>query len=210
MVKNNVLVAGTAPEESKSENNKKIYKDLLAAISKLDTSTKEGYKAADALIDIENYITYMAGIAYIDNTDYRANFTLWRTAEKGGGEYEDARWRWIYQDLDDCCAYHLDSPDMITYLTEDVMFSSLWKNSAFQTKFLTRIMDFANVELTPEYIREFITPILTYYNPYLKETYIRFQGKNSCNSKTGKEGGPVLLPFPCKIWIEIGRNICAV
>ena len=83
---------------------------------------------------------------------------------------------------------------MILSLPEDVFFSSLWKNRDFQTKYLTRIMDYANVELTPEYVREFITPILTYYDPYLYETNLRFSSKDT-SSKPGTKSISSLMAF---------------
>lgn len=145
---------------------------------------------------MDNYITHAAGIAYLNNTDssYRHNFTIWRTAEKGSGEYEDGRWRWIFQDLDMCCYFYDGVKQMILSLPEDVFFSSLWKSSEFQTKYLTRIMDYANVELTPEYVREFITPILTYYDPYLYETNVRFSSKDT-SAKPGTKSISSLTAF---------------
>ena len=184
VIKNNELISGTNPDELESESSKAVYRDLLSRITDLDASETRVYGTINELIDIDNYITYIAGISYINNTDFKSNFTIWRTAGKGNGEYEDARWRWIFQDLDNTCYFYVGAREAITMLQDDVIFSALWNSSvAFQTAFLTRIMDYANVELTPEYVKEVITPVLTYYNPYMKESSIRFAGSN--DSKLG-------------------------
>ena len=186
VIKNSDLVAGEAPEDIKaSSSTKAVYRDLRDKISKMDLSASNGYEDADAIIDLDNYITYTAGIAYLNNSDFRDNFTMWRTAEKGGGKYQDARWRWIFQDLDNCCAYYSGATEMISYLSTDVIFTSLWKNKTFQTNFLTRIMDYANVELTPEYVKEFVTPVQTFYNPYLQETNSRYSSNDPSNPDPG-------------------------
>jgi len=186
VIKNSDLVAGEAPEDIKaSSSTKAVYRDLRDKISKMVLSASNGYEDADAIIDLDNYITYTAGIAYLNNSDFRDNFTMWRTAEKGGGKYQDARWRWIFQDLDNCCAYYSGATEMISYLSTDVIFTSLWKNKTFQTNFLTRIMDYANVELTPEYVKEFVTPVQTFYNPYLQETNSRYSSNDPSNPDPG-------------------------
>ena len=196
VVKNQELVAGTTPDEVQDKSSKGIHKFLISEFSRLDASVPQEYEALNELIDVDNYITHAAGIAFLNNTDssYRHNYTIWRTAEKGSGEYEDGRWRWVFQDLDMCCYNYDGVKQMILSLPEDVLFSSLWKNSEFQTKFLTRIMDFANVELTPEYVRDFITPILTYYDPYLYETNVRFSSKDT-STKPGTKSISSLVSF---------------
>ena len=197
VVKNQELAAGTTPDEIEDKSSKGVHKYLVSEISKIDASTPKGYEAIDSLIDVDNYITQIAGNAFLNNTDtsYRHNFTIWRTAEKGSGQYEDGRWRWIFQDMDMCCYSYEGVKQMILSLPEDMIFNTLWKSSAFQTKFLTRIMDFANVELTPEYVQEFISPILTSYDPYLRETYVRFPGKNSSVNKPGTKEISTLMSF---------------
>ncbi len=190
VIKNANLIAGEIPKEIKDNNVKGVYRNLLSQISSLDLSSPQGYEEADTLIDVDNYTTYYAAIIYLNNYDYRANYTLWRTAEKGVGEYADGRWRWIFQDLDDSCS----SRETIEFMPDDVIFSSLWKNSEFQTKFLTRLMDYANVELTPEYVKEYITPILTYYSPYLYETNLRYS-KNNSSKKPGEKTISEMVSF---------------
>ena len=195
VIKNNELIAGTIPDGLDTTSTKSVYRNLLSQVSALDASTPDGYAKLNEIIDVDSYITYMAGITYLNNSDFRANFTMWRTAEAGEGEYADGRWRWIFQDLDNCCFSYDGATEIITLLPDDAIFSAFWKNKDFQTKFLTRVMDFANVELTPEYVKEFITPAFDSYNPYLIENYVRFPGKNSSLSNPGASEISSLMTF---------------
>ena len=195
VIKNKELDAGETPAETKSKGVRAVYNDFLSEISRLNSTSSSIYKDIDALIDVDNYLTCFAALTYLNNSDYRNNFTMWRTAEKGEGAYKDARWRWIFQDLDYCCYYFEGLTDIVAYLPEDVIFSALWKDGDFQTKFLTRVMDFANVELTPEYVKEFITPVLTYYNPYMEETDKRFPEVENPTRKPGTKEISNLLTF---------------
>ena len=195
VIKNGELNAGKQPEEIKLKGSKAVYRYLLSRIRDADASTAQGYAYIDSLIDVDDYITSIAANAYINNTDYKANQTLWRTAETGEGEYEDGRWRWIFQDLDNCASSSY-STDRASFLLEDEIFASLWKSSEFQIGFLTRIMDFANVELTPEYVQEFVTPVMTYYNQYILESNIRYPNPDESPVKNpGKAQLSILTSF---------------
>ena len=186
VIEGSELVAGTTPDDVIDKSERGVYRDLRTKVSNIDASTPQGYADVNRLIDIDNFTTYIAALTYLNNRDYTSNFTLWRTSEKKDDGYADGRWRWIFQDLDLCCDSGVKTSAFIDHLPEDVFFSTLWENDAFKTAFLTRLMDFANVELTPEYVREFITPVFTYYNPYMYETNIRFSSDDN-SKKPGTE-----------------------
>jgi hypothetical protein len=196
VIKNTELEAGTAPEEITDDRASAVYRDLLSKVSALDCSTAEGFAAVNELMDVDNYVSFIAAISYLNNTDYSywRNFTIWRTAEKGEGEYADARWRWIFQDMDLSCAMS-SGGGVIAAFEEDPVFTSLWKSDAFKTAYLTRVMDYANVELTPEYVREYITPILTYYDPYLVESNVRFSAGSNTSGKPSAKTISTLMSF---------------
>ena len=189
IIKNNELEYGTEVEETVASEARAVYTELISFLSEFDlsdpeTTYEEVFSAIDNVIDIDNYVTYMAALTYLKNADYRNDFTLWRTSYVGGSMYEDGRWRWIFQDLDNTCRASESATDIISLLPDDILFTTLWKIPEFRKAFLTRLMDLANVELSPEYVEEFITPILTYYNPYLYETNLRFS-----NNETSKKPG---------------------
>lgn len=196
VLKNSEWIAGEQPEGSGAKDGWKYYHSLISEIAALDPATDSGYAAAGERIDIENYITCMAGIAYLNNSDYGSNYTIWRTAQKGDGMYRDGKWRWIFQDLDNCCFTHAGATEMISLLPEDRLFAALWENEGFQTAFLTRIMDYANVELAADYVRDFITPVLTARDPYLKEDSKRWaSGSKSAVREPGRAEIRALMAF---------------
>lgn len=206
VIEGSELVAGTTPDDVKDKSERGVYRDLRTKVSNIDASTAQGYAEINRLIDIDNYTTYIAALAYLNNRDYNSNFTLWRTAEKTDEGYADGRWRWIFQDLDLCCDSDADTTVFISHLPDDEFFSTLWYNNTFKTNFLTRLMDYANVELTPEYVRQFITPLYTYYNPYMYETNIRFSSKN-LSKKPGTEELNDMMSFIEKRRDEVIQQI---
>lgn len=178
VLKNSELIAGELPEESDAKDGRTYYRSFVSEIAALDLTSDAGYAVAGERIDLENYITYMAGIAYLNNNDYGSNYTIWRTAGKGEGSYRDGKWRWIFQDLDNCCFTYAGAAEMISLLPEDRLFAALWQNEGFKTSFLARIMDYANTELAADYVRDFITPVLTARDPCLKENNVRWANGN--------------------------------
>lgn len=180
--KNYRLIEG---EDEDGKTNRSVFDNLVSQIIKNNPSTTEGYAYACDLIDMDNYITYMAGITYINSEDIYWNKTLWRTMSVGAGQYEDGRWRWIFQDLDWACRRTDGVDEAIEQLQNDDLFMSLWHNPEFRKQFLTRIMDYANIELTPEYVKEVISPILSYYNQYYAINEERWKGVLQGGSNSG-------------------------
>ena len=209
VVRNQELIAGSAPDEVVEKG---IHEQLISEISAQDAGTPQGYEAISELMDVENYTTWIAANAYLNNTgtDHGNNCTIWRTAEKGNDGYEDGRWRWVFQDLDMSCYSYEGAEQMILSLSEDVIFQTLWKSEAFRTRFLTRIMDLANVELTTEYVKEYITPVLTYCNPYLRETNTRFASEGDAADKPGTRRISAFMSFFTSRREEVIRQLTEV
>ena len=174
--KNYALESG---QDEKGHTDIRVYRDFVSSIVSNDLSTPEGYAYACEVMDIDNYITYMAAVLYCNNEDLKSNNTLWRTMSAGSSPYEDGRWRWIIQDMDTSIHRTDGVKEAISIAAGDELFMALWKNPVFRERFLTRIMDFANIELTPEYVREYITPILEYYKRYFVINDERWNGKTT-------------------------------
>ena len=166
----------TEGEDENGQTGRTVYDRLVSDIISHDPSTDMGYAYACSRIDMENYITYMAAIAYCNSEDIYWNKTLWRTMSVGSKPYEDGRWRWIFQDLDWSCRTTDGTEEAINSLANDELFMSLWKNPAFLRQFLTRMMDFANIELAPEHTEAYIAPILLSYNTYFALNNERWGG----------------------------------
>lgn len=109
--------------------------------------------------------------------------------------YEDGRWRWIFQDLDWSCRKTDGTEEAIKSLLNDELFMALWKNPVFLQKFLTRIMDFANIELTPSYTEAYITPTLQYYNQYFAINNERWGGVNQGKRDMGTQRLDTFMSF---------------
>jgi hypothetical protein len=146
-------------------------------------------------MDIDNYITYMAAVLYCNNEDLKSNNTLWRTMTAGSSPYEDGRWRWIIQDMDTSIHRTDGVKEAISIAAGDELFMALWKNPVFRERFLTRIMDFANTELTPEYVREYITPVLEYYKRYFVINDERWNGKTTGDRSISNQRSSNIMSF---------------
>lgn len=180
VVKNSHIEEGEALALSLGYNveARGITKELNAFFSELDTSTTEGYEAAEKVIDVDNYLTYVVGNVFFNNGDFLNNDTLWRTASVGNGENNDGRWRWIIQDMDQCF-FPVKYKNALAMLVEKPIFASLWNNESFRTRFYTLVMDFANVLFTAESVKEYVSEKLDYYNVYYRITEERFMESDS-------------------------------
>ena len=195
VVKNTHLEAGETLAEALGYDmeDRGIPKQLNAFFSELDTSTPEGYAAAEAVIDVDNYLTYIVANIFFNNGDFLNNDTLWRTATVGDGEYNDGRWRWIFQDMDQCF-YSVKYKNALAMLAEKPVFSSLWNNESFRTRFYTLAMDFANVMYTTASVNGYVTEKLNYYAPYYRITSERYMETDS-NSNYARSLRTTILNF---------------
>ena len=141
--------------------------------SELDTSTEEGYRAARSVIDVDNYITYIVANVFYNNYEFLDRSVFWRTASAGNGKYDDGKLRWIFMDMEQSFT-SVKSKNALAMLAEDPVFSSLWNNESFRTRFYTLIMDFANVLYTSGAVNGFVSERLAYYDPYYRITSERF------------------------------------
>ncbi len=107
-------IKGTAPEllrttgwylDDGPEGEEQELKDALTYIFKQDMRDPECYEKAKEMIDIQNFIEYMAFEAYIGNSDWPDNnLRAWRYNKDGynpdGEGVFDGRWRFLTKDLD--------------------------------------------------------------------------------------------------------------
>ena len=150
-----------------------INEALNAFFAALDTSTEEGYRVAESIIDVENYLTYVVANIFFNNCDFLNEYTFWRSASTGEGQYNDGRLRWIIGDMDNSFL-SVKSGNALAMLADNPIFVSLWNNESFRTRFFTVVMDFANVLYTTAAVKDYVTGKLAYYNPYYRITSERF------------------------------------
>ena len=196
VVKNNHINAGSELAQALGYNveARGITKELNTFFSGLDTSSPEGYSTAGGIIDIDNYLAYVVGNVFFNNGDFLNNDTFWRAASISNEKYHDGRWRWIYQDMDQCFT-SIKYKDALAMLMEKPIFVSLWNNASFRTGFYTLIMDFTNVLFTPDSVQEYVTEKLDYYSGYYRISDERYMESDPGNNDYGKALRKTILDF---------------
>ncbi len=155
------------------------YRNTVDLIARSTCETQAEYAAINALIDVDSYTDYLAGGLYIQITDWLnhendVNVSVWRTRDVGGREYADARWRWIYQDMDVSCGRGDMSTTPVQYLLKEEIFSTLWTNAEYRNKFLTCIMDISNFDCSPQKVNKLLDEYAAYYRKYAELNYARY------------------------------------
>lgn len=171
-----------------------ITEALNAYFSNLDTSTEEGYEAAEKVIDVENFLTYVVANVFFNNCDFTNSNIFWRTASTGNGKYDDGRLRWIISDMDQSFL-SIKSKSALVMMAENPVFVSLWNNESFRTRFFTKVMDFANVLYAANSVRDYVTEKLSYYNPYYRITSERFMESDTASYNYARTLKSTILNF---------------
>jgi len=114
------------------------FQALLTWVKNNDTSTDEAYEVIGSVIDIDNYIAYMALEIFTGNTD-TLNVKRYRNPNA------DGLWRWCLFDLD--WAFVTDTNSIGRWLTpggmgnanrtDNTLFIACMKNPRFRHEFLT-------------------------------------------------------------------------
>lgn len=139
------------------------YDAVLRFISEYDMGCAENYELATELIDIQSLIDFYCIQLYIDNNDigFDKNIAIWRSKQKGDGEYEDGRWRFMLLDLDGA----LGSPDHNTFeesegwkedfnLMDEEIVKNLLKSPEFQARFVETFEEIADSNFHYEDVHE--------------------------------------------------------
>ncbi len=147
-----------------------------------DSFPESAYTKVNELVDVNNYIDYMALEMFINNMDWPANnMRWWRSRDNG-------KWRWIVYDTD--CGFGSWSPDISRNTVSNNMFdfvfadpnhqstdypnggawvyllSSLMRNQTFREDFANR---YATLLATNFSSRNILNKIDTMYNEILSE-----------------------------------------
>ena len=102
-------------------------------------ATQENLDKVAQMVDIDNYLEYVALEMYIGNTDL-LNVKRYRNTQEG-----DGRWKWVLYDTD--WAFYTDTDSFRRWLdpegagsgkkTDNTLFVQLMKNTQMQEKFLS-------------------------------------------------------------------------
>lgn len=165
-------IKGTAPELMRTtgwylddgpEGEEDELINALSFISKNKMNDPENYKKATEMIDIQNFIEYMAFEAYLGNSDWPDNnLRAWRYNKNGydpdaEGVY-DGRWRFLTKDLDLSFGYGSFDVNSNPYaaikgsstLLLKNAYTSLMKNEEFADLFYSFMCTLADSVVSPE------------------------------------------------------------
>ncbi|MEX2605467.1 MAG: CotH kinase family protein, partial [Gracilimonas sp.] len=142
------------------------YNEFLDALGAANMQNEEEYLAVENMIDIDNYVDYMAAQIYYANTDWPGNnIKYWRNHLSNQG------WRWIIYDTDfgfslsygghythNTLAFALEpngpgwpNPPWSTYVLRRFVESDI-----FIRKFVNRMSDLMNTVFQPDYVHDVI------------------------------------------------------
>ncbi len=127
-----------------------------------DLSNDEDYAMFCDIIDIQNYIDFMASSIYLCNMDLSEtkNEKIWKTDGDSGVGYDDGRWRFLIHDMDAITwnnndgTYGMESYEINSFSTDkryagvafdkETVFPALMENEDFCRQFVLTFMDLAN------------------------------------------------------------------
>ena len=167
--KDNVMAVKDGEIAEGSASDVDIF-DKAMNVSGKSMSVKANYDAFCALVDIDNFIDYMAAEIYIHNEDWPdSNYRAWRTRTiEPGNPYGDTKWRFQMYDTD--LSMGLESNGGINggglYSNQNtfarlltgyarsakisVVFKALLANEEFSRKFVNNMLDLYNVHFNPD------------------------------------------------------------
>ena len=145
-------------------SNEKWF-EFLDALGAADMTDPIQYQTVENMIDIDNYIDYMAAQIYYANDDWPGNnIKFWRNQLTNG------KWRWILYDTDFGFNLYGYNANQNTFdLTLDpngsdwpnppwstFVFRNMVESDVFVRKFVNRMADLMNTTFKPEYINSVI------------------------------------------------------
>jgi len=162
------LVQGTAANWKKL--NDYLYSQVKSKGADKDTLSDSSYAVVNTMMEVYNYIDYMAFEMYINNTDWPANNMRWWRSRT------DGLWRWLIYDTD--CGFgswaqtesrNLASNNMFSFLTEKIESTdsaaypngrvwsfplfALLQNSSFKEDFINRYATLLATNFSPSRVK---------------------------------------------------------
>jgi len=140
------ILANSGSDWNIAHGSNADYETMLDFVTTNDLAIQSRYELVKGMMDIDQYIDYMAGHIYLAERDWPGNnIKFWKA---NTGEY--TRWRWINFDLDQTLTVHWISENMIHKTTTTTgpgwpnpewstrLFRNLLENQEFRNQFLSR------------------------------------------------------------------------
>ena len=151
------------------------FEALLDWIDTVDPASDEFYAGLDQVIDIRNYIEYMAIEIFTGNGD-TLNVKRYRNAN------DDGKWRWVLFDLD--WAFDVDTNSINRWLepggmgtnlyTDNSLFIACMQNPRFRDEFLTYMGEQMATTFTTEHVLSLIQARYEILEPLLADQLERW------------------------------------
>lgn len=180
-----------------TEKDKKHFYDLLNFIDENDMSEDSNIEYVETVIDLDNFLNYVAYQVYYVNTDsFSNNMMLWRkntdfTPDAPYGH--DGRWRWMVFDLDYGMGYTLHflldydgepvTYNMIEHVLADeermFLFRNLMENEKVKNRFIETMLNLLNTNFKPERVNEKIDEFAANIRPEIPRSINRWENIES-------------------------------
>lgn len=166
------------------------YDNLIDYVLTNDMTADKHIHYVDTLMDIDNYLEYVAYQVYYANTDsFYNNLTIWRkrvdfipNAPLG----HDGRWRWMLFDLDWGMGYGLlltegdpTSYNMLGYVLGNrdstQLFRSLMENEGMREKFTAITLSLLNSNFEPNHVHAKIDELAAVIRPEIPQSIKRWE-----------------------------------
>ena len=151
------------------------FEALLDWIDTVNPASDEFYAGLDQVIDIRNYIEYMAIEIFTGNGD-TLNVKRYRNAN------DDGKWRWVLFDLD--WAFDVDTNSINRWLepggmgtnlyTDNSLFIACMQNPRFRDEFLTYMGEQMATTFTTEHVLSLIQARYEILEPLLADQFERW------------------------------------
>lgn len=173
MIKNGELAEGEAEDYP-------LYLDMMSYMENTDFSIDENYAHACDLLDMQSLMEYFACEIYFGRYgDWPgSNFALWRTREKGEGQYEDGKWRWLMFDVNSGAF----DPGIVDWDTIQItrdnsrMFDNLCQNDDFKRQFVGTFVEIMNTSFDDKKVEAVISEHRTFLEIPMSIHLKRFLG----------------------------------
>lgn len=177
-----------------TEKDSMHYEDMITFVQKEDMTNDEHIAYIETLMDMDNFLEYVAYQVYYANTDsFANNLTVWR--KKGGyvpnaPKGHDGRWRWIVFDLDWGMGYGLlgsnEDPiahNMLRFVLSDdnavVLFKNLMENEGLQKRFAETMLTLLQSNFEPNHIHAKIDELAAVIRPEIPQSIARWENIES-------------------------------
>lgn len=195
MLSVNSAERGRYDVDAGTEKDRLPFLDLVRFVEMEDMSQDKNVEYVETLMDIDNYLKYVAVQVFYGNTDsFHNNLTVWRKKSDyvpNAPLGHDGRWRWMLYDLDWGMGYGLLGleGDPIKYnmlehmLDEDdksvLLFKNLMENEALKERFATTMLNLLQNNFDVNTVQLKIDELAAAIRPEIPQSIARWENIES-------------------------------